>query len=119
MGKVLVLGASNRETRFSYKAVKALIRLEYDVVPVGKKEGEIKGLKIQTGMPRVDDLDDIILYLGASAQPEYYDYILGLKPNRVIFNPGTHNQELIDLCKEHGIEPLVDCALIMLNSGEY
>ena len=119
MGKILVLGASHRETRFSYKAVKALIRLEYDVVAVGKREGDIKGVRIQTGMPPVEDLDDIILYVGPSGQQEYYDYILGLKPRRVIFNPGTHNQELIDLCREHGIEPVVDCALIMLNSGDY
>ncbi len=119
MGKKLVLGASPRETRFSYKAVKALIRLEHDVVAVGKKEGDIRGVDIQTGMPPVEDVDDIILYLGPSAQAEYYDYILGLKPRRVIFNPGTHNQELIDLCSENGIDPVVDCALIMLNSGDY
>ena len=119
MGKIVVLGASHKETRFSYKAVKALIRLEYDVVAVGKKEGDIKGVKIHTGMPPFDDVDDILLYMGPGAQEEYYDYILGLKPKRVIFNPGTHNQVLIDQCKEHGIEPLVDCALIMLNSGDY
>ena len=119
MGKILVLGASPKETKYSYKAVKVLIRLNYDVVPVGKRPGEIKGVEIMTGMPHFEDIDDIILYLNADAQAEYIDYILGLKPGRVIFNPGTHNQELIDLCRENGIEPLVDCALIMLNSGDY
>ena len=119
MGKIIVLGASPKETRFSFKAVKALIRLECDVVAVGKKSGQIKDLEIQTGMPHIDDVDDIILYLSASGQVEYYDYMLGLKPKRIIFNPGTHNQEFIDMCKENEIEPVVDCALIMLNSGEF
>lgn len=119
MGKKLVLGASPKKTRFSYKAVKALIRLECDVVAVGKHEGDIRGVEIQTGMPHIEDVDDIILYLSASAQVEYYDYMLGLKPRRIIFNPGTHNQEFIDMCKEKEIEPVVDCALIMLNSGEF
>ncbi|MBA7484770.1 hypothetical protein ES707_20301 [subsurface metagenome] len=119
MGKILVLGASPKETRFSYKAVKTLIRLECDVVAVGKKEGDIRGVEIQTGMPQIEDVDDIILYLSSSAQVEYYDYIVGLKPGRVIFNPGTYNQELIDMCKDKDIEPVVDCALIMLNSGTF
>ena len=119
MGKILVLGASPKETRFSFKAVKALIRLERDVVAVGTNEGNIKGVDIHTGMPQFEDIDAIILYLGASAQVKYYDYMLGLKPGRIIFNPGTHNQEFIDMCKEKEIEPVVDCALIMLNSGTF
>jgi len=119
MGKTLVLGASPKETRFSYKAVKALLRLEYDVAAVGKKSGDIKGVEIQTGLPLIENVDTIILYLGAAAQDEYYNYMIGLKPRRIIFNPGTHNQEFIDMCKKHGIDPVVDCALIMLNSGTY
>jgi len=119
MGKTLVLGASPKETRFSYKAVKALIRLEYEVVALGKKAGDIMGVEIQTGMPPIEDVDTIILYLGASAQEEYYDYMIGLKPSRIIFNPGTHNEEFIEICKKQGIDPVVDCALIMLNSDTY
>ena len=119
MGKTLVLGASPKETRFSHKAVKALIRLEYDVVAVGKKAGFVKDVEIQTGMPNIENVDTIILYLGAGSQEEYYDYMIGLKPRRIIFNPGTHNQEFIDMCKKHGIDPVVDCALIMLNSETY
>jgi hypothetical protein len=37
----------------------------------------------------------------------------------VIFNPGTHNKEFIDLLKEKDIETVEDCALIMLNTGDY
>ena len=119
MGKTLVLGASPKETRYSYKAVKALLRLEHDVVAVGEKAGDIKGVQIHTGMPHIENVDTIILYLGAGGQKNYYDYMIGLKPRRIIFNPGTHNQEFIDICKNHGIEPVVDCALIMLNSDTY
>lgn len=119
MGKVLVLGASPRETKYSFKAVKILNRQEYDVVAVGNKEGDIRGVKIHTGTPHFDDVDDIILYLNEAAQKEYYDYILSLKPRRVIFNPGTNNRELIGLCGENGIEPVQDCALIMLNSDSF
>ncbi len=119
MSKTLVLGASPKESRFSYKAVKALIRLEEEVVAVGKIPGEIKGLEIQTGMPQIENVDTIILYIGEQGQPVYYDYMIGLKPRRIIFNPGTHNEEFIKMCKENGIEAVVDCALVMLNSDTY
>jgi len=119
MGKTLVLGASPVESRFSYKAVKALIRLEEDVVAVGKKSGEIKGLEIQTGMPQIDDVDTVLLYVGEQGQSEYYDYLIGLQPRRIIFNPGTRNKEFEAMCTENGIEAVADCALIMLNSGEF
>jgi len=119
MGKTLVLGASPIESRFSCKAVKALVRREYEVVAVGKTAGNIRGVEIRTGMPHLEDVDTILLYLGPGTQEEYYDYMIGLKPRRIIFNPGTHNPEFIKMCKKHGIDPVVDCALIMLNSDTY
>ncbi|RME99658.1 MAG: CoA-binding protein, partial [Bacteroidetes bacterium] len=50
---------------------------------------------------------------------EYYDYILRLKPKRIIFNPGTENPELIHLAKAHGIEPDLACTLVMLATDSY
>jgi predicted CoA-binding protein len=119
MSKNLVLGASPNHSRYSNKAVRSLLKRDYEVVPVGTKSGEIKELGILTGKPDVADVDTVLLYLSPNRQPEYYDYVVGLKPRRVIFNPGTHNQEFIDLLEENGIDAVEDCALIMLNAGEY
>jgi hypothetical protein len=52
-------------------------------------------------------------------QEPYYDYILGLKPRRIIFNPGTENPELEMLASEAGIECLEACTLVMLSTGQY
>jgi predicted CoA-binding protein len=119
MSKNVVLGASPNHSRYSNKAVRSLLKRDHEVVPVGTKAGEIKELEILTGKPEIPDVDTVLLYLAANRQPEYYDYIIGLKPRRVIFNPGTNNPEFIDLLKENEIEAVEDCALIMLNSGEY
>ncbi|MBL7111434.1 MAG: CoA-binding protein [Bacteroidales bacterium] len=119
MLKTVVLGASSNHTKFSYKCIKSLIRHGFDAVPVGKKEGQIEGIDILTGQPEIEDVHTISLYLNASKQEEYYDYILSLNPKRVIFNPGAHNQDFIDRVKEQGIEVKSDCALLMLNSGSY
>ena len=119
MSKSVVLGASSNHSRYSNKAVRSLLKRDHEVVPVGTKTGEIKELEILTGKPVIPDVDTVLLYLAPNRQSEYYDYVLSLKPRRVIFNPGTHNPEFIDLVKENGIEAVEDCALIMLNSGEY
>jgi predicted CoA-binding protein len=119
MPKSVVIGASTDYSRYSNKAVRSLLKRDHEVVPVGTRAGVIKELEILTGKPDIRDVDTVLLYLAPNRQPDYYDYIIGLKPRRVIFNPGTHNQEFIDLVRENGIEAVEDCALIMLNSGEY
>jgi predicted CoA-binding protein len=119
MSKNVVLGASPNHSRYSNKAVRSLLKRNFEVVPVGTKAGEIRDLEILTGMPDIPDVDTVLLYLAPNRQSEFYDYVINLNPRRVIFNPGTHNQEFIDLVRENGIEAVEDCALIMLNSGEY
>ncbi len=119
MSKSVVLGASPNHSRYSNKAVRSLLKRNYEVVPVGTKTGEIKELKIQTGKPDIPDVDTVLIYLSPERQPDYYDYIIGLQPRRVIFNPGTINPGFKDLLDKNGIETVEDCALIMLNAGEY
>jgi predicted CoA-binding protein len=119
MLKTVVLGASPKHTKLSYKCVKSLIRHGFEAVPVGQKEGQIEGIDILTGKPEIEDVHTISLYLNVTKQEEYYDYIFSLNPKRIIFNPGTHNQDFIDRVKENGIEAKSDCALLMLNGGTY
>ena len=119
MGKVVVLGASPDYERFSYKAVKSLKKRNYDVVAIGTQKGEIAGVVIDTGQPIIDDVDTVAMYLNVKNQKECYDYILSLKPRRIIFNPGTHNDELAEIARKNGIEVVNSCALIMLSNDRF
>ncbi len=119
MKKTLILGASPNPLRFSNKMVKSLLRHGFEAVPLGIRKGEITGVSILTGKPDLKDIHTISLYLSAKRQKEYYDYILSLEPERIIFNPGTHNQELIKIAEENDIEVITDCALIMIAKGIY
>ena len=76
-------------------------------------------MDIQKGQPQAEEIDTITLYLNPERQKEYYDYILGLQPKRIIFNPGTENFELVRLAKEQGIETEFACTLVMLSVGQY
>lgn len=117
--KTVVLGASPNPVRFSYKAVKSLLRHDQEVVAVGFREGLIEGETILTGQPPIENVHTVSIYIGSSRQADYYDYIFSLKPVRVIFNPGTVNPEFMGRLKQAGIEPVSECMLVMLNDGEY
>lgn len=115
----MVLGASPNPVRFSHKAVKSLLRHDQDVVAVGLREGLIVEEEILVGMPPIKDVHTVSIYIGSSRQTDYYDYIISLKPKRVIFNPGTVNPEFMARLAREGIEPLAECMLVMLNEEEY
>jgi len=119
MKKTLVLGASARPNRTSNIAVERLLVAGHPVIPVARIGGEIDGIPIQTDRPFHDDIHTITLYLRPETQKEFYDYILKLKPERLIFNPGTENSELMQLAKENGIHTETACTLVMLAMGSY
>jgi predicted CoA-binding protein len=119
MKKTLILGASDNPDRVSYDALRRLRAKGHEVVAVGLREANIFDVAIQKGQPHAEDVDTITLYLNPERQKEYYDYILGLQPRRIIFNPGTENFELARLAKEKGIETEMACTLVMLSIGHY
>src|SRR5215211_2110617 len=117
--KTVVLGASDNPARYSYLTVKKLQAYKHPVVAIGKKRGRVGSVDIETDHMPVSSVDTVTLYLNPTRQKEYYDYILEINPKRIIFNPGTENQELIRKAKENGIEPVIGCTLVMLSNGLY
>ena len=86
---------------------------------MGFKEGLIAEEEILVGMPHIEEVDTVSIYIGSSRQADYYDYIFSLKPKRVIFNPGTVNPEFMARLKREGIEPVAECMLVLLSEGEF
>lgn len=117
--KTLVLGASQNPARYSYLAINRLTGHQHPVVAIGKRKGTVAGVSIETEKIKQEDIDTVTLYLNAANQKEYYDYIISLHPKRIIFNPGTENDELADLAIKHNIKPLEACTLVMLSTGQY
>lgn len=117
--KTLVLGASPNASRVSNQVVHRLKQAGHEVVPVGIRTGQIAGIDIRKGQPEVEGVDTITMYLSAKNQEQYYDYILGLQPQRIIFNPGAENAELYQLAKENKIEVNNACTLVMLSVSAY
>ncbi len=115
----VVIGASENPQRYSFLAVNRLRANGHPVVAIGKRAGRIGDTAITKEHPAITGVDTVTLYLNPTLQPEYYDYILRLKPKRIIFNPGTENTELIGLARQNGIEPKEACTLVMLSTGQF
>ncbi len=117
--KTVVLGASANPSRYSNLAVNRLAALQHPTVAIGRRNGKIGKVDIITEHPEEKDVDTITLYLNPQNQKPYYDYILSLNPRRIIFNPGTENDELEELAQKNGIKTMEACTLVMLSTGQY
>ncbi|PKQ46952.1 CoA-binding protein [Confluentibacter flavum] len=117
--KTLVIGASLNPSRYSNFVVQKLIALGHEVVAIGKKSGEIASVKINTEQLPYKDLDTVTLYINPENQKGFYDYIVSLKPKRVIFNPGTENPELYQILKNNNIPFEIACSLVLLSTNQY
>jgi len=119
VNKTLVIGASENPDRYSNKTIKALVSHNHEVVAIGLRAGEVAGVSFNSEKKAFENVDTVTLYVGPQNQPEYYNYVLGLKPKRVIFNPGTENPEFITKLESAGIYPEIACTLVLLATGQY
>jgi uncharacterized protein len=119
--KTVIIGATPDRSRYAYLAAQMLSEYNHEIVPLSIKKGEVFGKKILDlrQKPPIEDVDTVTLYIGTRHQPEWYDYILSLKPKRIIFNPGTENDELEKMAEAKGIEAVEGCTLVMLRSLQY
>ncbi|MDH5380386.1 MAG: CoA-binding protein [Cyclobacteriaceae bacterium] len=119
--KTLILGASTNPSRASFEAARRLKNANIVFVPVGLKKGEVFGEQILSinDKPEIDNVVTLTLYIGPKNQPDLYDYILAINPKRMIFNPGTENDELYKLATDQGIQCEYACTLVLLGTGLY
>ncbi|MFM6926258.1 MAG: CoA-binding protein [Ferruginibacter sp.] len=117
--KTLVIGASENPARYSNMAINRLKNHQHPVVAIGNKKGNVAGIPVGTEKIQLEDIDTVTLYINPAIQKEYYNYIISLHPKRIIFNPGTENDELAELAEKNNIKPVEACTLVLLSTGQY
>jgi len=117
--RTVVIGASPKPDRYSYKAVKMLQQHDHTVIACGFEHATIGNIPIETEWKKYEYVDTVSLYLNPLRQKQYYEYILSLHPKRIIFNPGTENEELEALCKQQQIHALEACTLVLLSTHQF
>lgn len=117
---IAILGASDKEDRYAYKAQKRLMEHGYAVIPVspaGKNVLGIDGLKSLREIQQ--PIDTVTLYVGPKNLQPQLDDLLALQPRRVIFNPGTEDAELQDRLTDAGIHVIEACTLVLLSTDQF
>ncbi|MCW8936319.1 MAG: CoA-binding protein [Gammaproteobacteria bacterium] len=118
--QIVVLGASNKPHRYSYKAIKMLQEYGYHVLPVHPKIENIDGLVVKHSLSQIQSpVDTLTLYIGPQRISPLIDEIVKLNPSRVILNPGTESDELELALLHNQITFVKDCTLLMLQHGRF
>lgn len=119
--KTVIVGSSPNRGRYAWIATEMLAEYGHPIVPLGIRAGEVAGESIVDirKKPDIPDVDTITLYLSPAHQEEWYDYLIGLKPKRIIFNPGTENDAFEKRANKEGIETTQACTMVLLRSGQY
>ncbi len=115
----VVLGASLNPERYSNLAVRRLSTHGHTVIAVGRREGMIGEVPVHIAIPEGATVDTVTLYLDPDNQQPWHASILALRPERVIFNPGTESADFERELRASGIEVLEACTLVMLAAGTY
>ncbi len=119
MKKTVLIGATTNPERTAFTAAQRLKMYGHEVYLIGNKKGEIDGNPIHQETPALENVDTVTLYINPKIQTAYSDYILSLHPKRIIFNPGTENDELKKIAEAQGILTEYACTLVLLSLHEY
>ncbi len=120
MKNIVVLGASSKTERYSNKAVTLLTEKGYKVIPVHPVVKEVNGIEVTAALKDINkEVDTVCLYVNGSMVEKMADDIINLKPQRVIFNPGTESVEARRILEENGIGTLEACTLVLLKTNQF
>lgn len=118
---VAILGISDKPQRYSYKAHQKLLENGFtNQVGVSPKSISLDKIELVNTLDRVpSNIHTLTLYVGSQGLEPLIESILALAPKRIISNPGTENQNLISKAKAQGIEVVLGCTLVMLDTEQF
>ena len=117
---VAVLGASPKPARYANQAIRLLLEQGYHVTPIHPKFAEIEGLKVANSLDQVEQpIHTLTLYVGPERLAPQVEQLVALRPQRVIFNPGTESAALQQALDQAKIEWFEACTLVMLRTDQF
>jgi predicted CoA-binding protein len=118
---VAILGASDNPDRYAFLAQERLLSANYSVFPIHPKIESILGVNCLKSLSDLEphSIHTLTLYVRAEISSSVQEQIFALKPQRVIFNPGTENPSLQSALAERGIQTLEACTLVMLAANNF
>lgn len=117
---VAVLGATSDPQKFAYRAWQKLKAAGHKVLLINPNFTAIEGQPVLASLDQIHEpVDTLTLYVGPEKSEALMEDILDLRPQRVIFNPGTESATLAAALRDHRIHSVRGCTLVMLDSGTF
>jgi len=117
---VAILGASEKPSRYAYKAMQALTKHGHNVRLVNPFKKEIEGKKCFDTVSAVGEkIDTVTLYVNPKRFQDHIEDVIATAPQRVIMNPGTEDAASEKRLTEAGIEVQKACTLVLLSTNQY
>ena len=115
----VVLGASDKEDRYSYKALVLLTEHGFNVIPVHPKLKTIENIPVKESLDKIsEEINTITVYVGPQVSKDLVIDLIRIKPKRIIFNPGAENPPIYKTLQDAGINVIEACTLVMLKTGQ-
>jgi predicted CoA-binding protein len=117
---VAILGASKDPSRYAYKAQLLLNTNGHTVVPINPKYDMINGIQSYPNLSSYPHkIDTITVYVRPSILSGLIKDIIQVSPDRIIFNPGTIDSNLIEQLQKAGIQVEMACTLVLLSTSQF
>lgn len=116
---VVILGASDKPERYSYKAFKKLQEHGHETLLVSPRLEQVEGHIVESSLSMISKCDTLTIYVNPAISTNLKEEIINLSPKRVIFNPGSENQDLMIELKALGIDTFAACTLILLSTDQF
>lgn len=117
---VVILGASEKPTRYAYKAMQSLTSHGHHVLLVNPFKSKIEDQHCHDSVCSItEQIDTITLYVNPKRFQDHIDDVIATAPKRVIMNPGTEDDDAEKRLQDEGIEVLRACTLVMLATNQY
>jgi len=116
--QVLFIGVSSNPRSFSRSVYKDFIRSGIKVIPVNKRKFALDG---QVNFQSVQDIHQIpscaYILLNQENTKEAVESLIGRGVKKILFHSRkTVDEHTLSLCKSHGIESVIACPKMMINS---
>lgn len=107
----VVFGYSDNPERYSNKAFQLLNEFNHKVIGFNPRTDLLKNLP--------QDFHTLTMYVNRELSTKFMPDILKLNFQRIIFNPGSENDELAKACTKLNREVVHGCTLVMLKTDQY
>lgn len=112
----VVIGVTNKKHRFGYRIWALLQELGYNVYGINPNIKEIDGIKIYGDLREIEDTIDVInMVVNPEIGKNHLEVGQELGIEDVFFQPGSFNQEIIDLADRLGYRRVTGCVYASLS----